>query len=64
MDKLLTTEEVARLTRAPVATVRYWVHVGTAPASFKLGRRRVFREGDVLAWIAAQEAAMRRPPAA
>lgn len=53
---LLTMSEVAELTRSPVATVRYWRHCGYGPASFKLGRRVVYREADVLAWIDDQAA--------
>jgi excisionase family DNA binding protein len=47
----MTTAEVAELVHAPVETVRYWVYVGRAPKSIKLGRRRLFRRADVLAWI-------------
>lgn len=51
-DKLLTITEVAELTRLPEATLRWFRHEGTkGPKSAKLGRRVVYREADVLAWI-------------
>jgi prophage regulatory protein len=52
----LTTAEVAELVRAPAETVRYWVYVGKAPKSVKIGRRRLFRRSDVVTWLEAQEA--------
>ena len=52
--KLLTLAEVAAVTRTPVATLRYFRHLGVGPRSFKLGRRVVYREDDVVAWIESQ----------
>jgi predicted DNA-binding transcriptional regulator AlpA len=63
MDRLLTLDEVSDLTRLPVATLRYFRHCSTGTRSAKLGRRVVYRESDVHAWIEAQFAA-ERPPAA
>ena len=40
---LLTITEAADLLRAPVATLRYWRHLGTGPRSFRLGRRVLYR---------------------
>ncbi len=51
---LLTIDEAAALLRTPKATLRYWRHLGTGPASFRLGRRVVYRSADVEAWIDAQ----------
>ena len=51
--ELLTITEVATLLRAPVATLRYWRHLGTGPASFRLGRRVLYRREDLNAWIEA-----------
>jgi len=34
--------------------MRYWRHLGTGPRSFRLGRRVVYRLGDLRAWIDAQ----------
>ncbi len=56
-DELLTTAEVAAITRAPASTVRYWRHLGTGPASFRVGRRVVYRRGDVAQWLRDQQAA-------
>jgi predicted DNA-binding transcriptional regulator AlpA len=53
-DELLTISEVAAIVRAPLATLRYWRHLGTGPRSFRLGRRVVYRVGDLRAWIDAQ----------
>ena len=51
-DRLLTVSEVAEMTRLSAATLRYFRHEGTkGPKSAKLGRRVVYRESDVLAWI-------------
>lgn len=49
--------DLERLTGTKASTWRYWAMLGTGPASFKLGRRRVWRRVDVLAWIAEQESA-------
>ena len=54
--ELLTITEAAELLRAPVATLRYWRHLGTGPRSFRLGRRVLYRTDDVHAWIAQQHA--------
>jgi DNA-binding transcriptional MerR regulator len=41
MERLLTTSEVSEITRAPIATLRYWRHIGAGPKSGRLGRRVV-----------------------
>jgi excisionase family DNA binding protein len=60
---LLTISEAAALLRAPVATLRYWRHMGTGPCSFRLGRRVLYRREDLHAWVDAQQdlAGRRRP---
>ncbi len=55
IEDLLTTAEVARITRAPQSTVRYWRHIGTGPRSFRVGRRVLYQRCDVQAWLAAQQ---------
>ena len=55
-SQLLTIAEAALLLRAPVATLRYWRHLGTGPHSFRLGRRVLYRREDLHAWIDAQRA--------
>ena len=49
--ELLTIAEAAELLRAPVATLRYWRHLGTGPRSFRLGRRVLYRRDDLHNWI-------------
>jgi DNA-binding transcriptional MerR regulator len=52
--ELRTITEAAELLRAPVATLRYWRHLGTGPRSFRLGRRVLYRRADLRTWIDAQ----------
>jgi excisionase family DNA binding protein len=52
--ELLTMTEAAELLRAPVATLRYWRHLGTGPRSFRLGRRVLYRRADLRTWIDAR----------
>lgn len=54
MKKLMRLPEVAEMTGIPEATLRFWRHAGTGPRSAKLGRRVVYRESDVNAWLDAQ----------
>ena len=56
-SELLTITEAAEVLRAPVATLRYWRHLGTGPTSFRLGRRLLYRRDDLHAWIDAQRQA-------
>ncbi len=56
---LMTLVEAAAYLRTPVATLRYWRHLGEGPAGFRLGRRVVYRRvvyrrGDVDRWISAR----------
>lgn len=51
MDRLLTLPEVAEMLRTSPDTLRYWRHVGAGPRSGKLGRRVIYREADVLAFL-------------
>lgn len=36
------------------STWRYWDYTGTGPRSVKLGRRRVWKRSEVVAWLAEQ----------
>jgi len=45
------------LTGIKASTWRYWAMLGAGPPSFKLGRRRLWRKSQAMAWIATQEAA-------
>ncbi len=58
MDReLVGAVDLEKLTGTKASTWRYWASIGTGPASFKLGRRRVWRKSGVLAWLAQQEVA-------
>jgi predicted DNA-binding transcriptional regulator AlpA len=50
-DDLLTTEEVAALSRKTVSTIRWLKAKGQGPKCGKLGRHVVYRRQDVLDWI-------------
>lgn len=55
MDKLLRIADVSAMTGIPEATWRWWRAQGRGPKSANLGGRRVvYRESDVKAWIDAQ----------
>ena len=60
--ELLTIAEAAELLRAPVATLRYWRHLGTGPRSFRLGRRVVYRADDLRNWIDDQHGQVTNDP--
>jgi prophage regulatory protein len=51
--------DLERLTGTKASTWRYWASIGTGPASFKIGRRRVWKKATVLAWLVEQESATR-----
>jgi predicted DNA-binding transcriptional regulator AlpA len=50
---LLFIPEVAKIIRKSEDTLRYLNREGTGPRFGKLGRRVVYRRGDVEAWIEA-----------
>jgi prophage regulatory protein len=56
-SELVDSLGLERMTGTKASTWRYWASIGTGPASFKLGRRRVWKKSVVLAWLAEQEAA-------
>jgi hypothetical protein len=60
--ELLTIVEAAELLRAPVATLRYWRHLGTGPRSFRLGRRVLYRADDLRNWVDAQHGQVANDP--
>ncbi|WP_435595179.1 helix-turn-helix transcriptional regulator [Tsukamurella tyrosinosolvens] len=63
-DEFWQAKDCHSATGIPEGTWRYYAHAGIGPASFKLGKRRVWRKSAVLAWIAEQEAASTRGGAA
>ncbi|MDC5696464.1 helix-turn-helix domain-containing protein [Intrasporangium calvum] len=56
MDELLTLREVADWLRVPEATLRWWRHCRQGPASFRLGRRVMYRQAAVERWLQEQAA--------
>ena len=54
---ILFAVDLEEMSGIPQSTWRYWAHTGQGPDSFKLGRRRVWRKSEVLAWIDDQQAA-------
>jgi predicted DNA-binding transcriptional regulator AlpA len=50
-DELLTMNEVANVVRVPVATLRYWRHLGSGPRSFRVGRSVRYWRTEVLHWL-------------
>ena len=57
--ELLTLAEAAAVLRTPVATLRYWRHLGIGPDGFRLGRRIVYRRQDVDRWVTERQRAER-----
>lgn len=55
--RLLYVEEVAAILGRTPSSLRYLIRAGKAPTSAKVGGRRMFKAGDVRAWIDAQFAA-------
>lgn len=55
MEKFLTTEEVADIARVPAGTVRYWRHKDKGPKGVKRGRRVLYAESDVMAWLKGED---------
>ena len=53
-DELLTLQEVADIVRVPVATLRYWRHLGSGPESFRIGRTVRYWRSNVLQWLEVQ----------
>ena len=51
MDRLMQLPEVATATTLSESTLRYLRHQGKGPRATKLGRRLVYREVDVQAWL-------------
>ncbi|MFT8180071.1 helix-turn-helix transcriptional regulator [Mycobacteroides chelonae] len=58
--EIIGVELAAEITGLPPATLRYYRHMGRGPASFKIGRRVVYRRSELERWLAEQEAATTR----
>lgn len=57
--RVLTLAEVSDLTRIPVESLRHLRKAGRGPRLFRLAKRLVAFEDEVIAWIEAQAAADR-----
>jgi hypothetical protein len=53
--EIVYATDLERWTGIPSSTWRFWASVGRGPASFKLGRRRVWRKAVVDEWLAEQQ---------
>lgn len=62
--ELLTITEAAELLRTPVATLRYWRHLGTGPSSFRVGRGVRYWRHEILTWLNQQSQSGGGPHAA
>lgn len=47
----ITTTEYAAIARTTENTIRYWRQISYGPVGFRLGRRVLYSESEVLAWI-------------
>lgn len=57
METNYLTAEVAERLRTPAETLRYWRSVGKGPRWFRVGRRVLYAEADVRAWLDEQREA-------
>jgi len=55
--EFFSSTDLEKLTGIKASTWRYWASIGTGPASFLLGKRRVWPKSDVMVWIAEQQIA-------
>ena len=51
VEPMLTTDEVAEICRTNASTVRNWRHRGLGPPGFRAGKRVLYRQSDVVAWL-------------
>lgn len=51
MEPFLYIDEASGQLRIPVETLRTWRKAGKGPRSAKIGKRIVYRQGDLDAWI-------------
>ncbi|GLP74933.1 hypothetical protein TUM20983_20430 [Mycobacterium antarcticum] len=54
-SEFVTAPELEQWTGTPASTWRYWAHIGSGPASFKIGRRRVWKRAVIEQWLDTQE---------
>ncbi|MGW5239480.1 helix-turn-helix transcriptional regulator [Monashia sp. NPDC004114] len=51
LPPIVHTKELAAYLGVPVATVHAWDYNGKGPKRFRLGKHRVSKREDVLAWL-------------
>ena len=56
----LNTAQASEYLGIPVATLRWFRHMGQGPRSYRLGHRAFYDLADLQAWVAAQKAATQR----
>lgn len=56
-SEFYSSADLEELTGTRASTWRYWASIGQGPASFRLGRRRVWRKDLAMAWLAEREKA-------
>ena len=63
-DRLLTVSEVCQVAHLSPSGLRWLRSRGAGPTGFRFGRRVLFREADVVAWLNARARATELPGAA
>lgn len=63
-DRPLNLPQISEMSGVPVNTLRFYRSTNQGPPMFKLGRRVVAMESDVVAWIKSQRDAQISTPAA
>ena len=51
MDRLFDMSEAADRMNTSIGTLRFWRHKGIGPRSARIGRRVMYRESDLQAWL-------------
>lgn len=51
LGDFLTMDDLTEALHVPRGTLYYWRHAGKGPASFKAGRKVLYRRADVQKWI-------------
>lgn len=50
-DRLLVMSEVSERIRVPISTLRHWRQIHAGPPAARIGRRVMYRQSDVDAWL-------------
>ena len=58
---VLRLEQISERTSVPVATLRYWRHLGIGVPTFKIGRRVVAYADEVDRWLESKRAQAGEP---